>query len=272
MLTLSCGDVKVVIDPEAGGRLASWRVGDVELLASEGTSPVTYGMYPMAPWAGRIDDDTVTFGGSSWRMPATHDDRALHGRVLTAAMSIVSSSVDHAVLECVVSDPWPWVSVVRVIWRLHDRAVEARVEVSSGGGEFPAVVGWHPWFRRDLGVGGPLRWSFPEERGWRMAERGNAYALTGRLLEVSAADVPFDDAFLVRSRRARLEWAHALTVEVTSSHDWFVVFDERPASVCIEPQSGPPNGVNESALAPVFVVTPERSLALDTMWRITSRA
>lgn len=270
MLTIASGDVSVVIDESMGGRLTSWRVAGIELLAAEGTSPVAHGMYPMAPWAGRLLDDTITFQGSSTRMPVTHEGRALHGLVLDATMTIVERSDDRISLACALTDPWPWSGGVQITWQVHHARLDASIVVTSDQGTFPAVAGWHPWFRRDLGSGPSLQWSFPDEGDWLMAERGAAYALTGRLVTVRPDDGPFDDAFFVPSRRVRLAWPDVLTLEAVSSHDWFVVFDHRSAAVCIEPQSGPPNGVNASSLAPLHVVTPGHPLRMSTTWSITA--
>lgn len=270
MLTIASGDVSVVIDESMGGRLVSWRVAGIELLAGVGTSPVAYGMYPMAPWAGRLDDDTITFQGSTTRMPVTHEGRALHGLMLDSAMTMVERSADRVSLACALSYPWPWAGGVQVTWQVHPTGLDAAIEVTSDRGTFPAVAGWHPWFRRDLGRGDLLQWSFPDEGDLLMAERGVAHALTGRLVTVRPGDGPFDDAFRVPSRRVRLAWPDVLMLEASSSHDWFVVYDHQPEAVCIEPQSGPPNGVNASALSPVHVVTPDTPLRMSTAWSITA--
>lgn len=268
-LTVSAQDVDLVIDPEFGGRCVSWRVGGIELLVTEAASAVAYGMYPMAPWAGRLADDAVCFADSRWPMPVSHEGRALHGIVLDRPMKVIESTPDRVVLERALGDPWPWAGTVRVVWQVHPMGVDLHLEVSSDEQPFPAVAGWHPWFRRRLGVGDALIWTFPEEESWRLAERGSGHELTGRFVSVDASDGPFDDAFHVGSGRARIDWPHALTIDVQSSHDWFVVYDERPDAVCIEPQSGPPNGINEPALAPVTVVAPQAPLHLHTAWTIT---
>jgi aldose 1-epimerase len=58
-------------------------------------------------------------------------------------------------------------------------------------------------------------------------------------------------------------------MDVTSSHDWFVIFDTLPNVVCIEPQSGPPNGINDGLVAPVAMVRPGQPITLVTTWRLT---
>jgi aldose 1-epimerase len=41
-----------------------------------------------------------------------------------------------------------------------------------------------------------------------------------------------------------LTWPGRLELKVTSREQWVVVYDEQEEAVCVEPQSGPPNGLN----------------------------
>ena len=58
-----------------------------------------------------------------------------------------------------------------------------------------------------------------------------------------------------------------VTLHSNCSH--WVVFDGRDHGICIEPQSGPPNGVNEGLGDPIGWALPGQPLTLDTAWRIT---
>ena len=73
----------------------------------------------------------------------------------------------------------------------------------------------------------------------------------------------------MEGRSASIEWPGHLRIDLTSSHPWLVVFDELPDFICIEPQSGPPNGINDAPLAPVTIVAPGQPLALVNTWRVT---
>jgi len=81
-LRLSAPGVEAVVDLEAGGRLASLVIDGRELLRTAGDGPLSWGSFPMAPYAGRIRDATFTFGGRRRRLPARLPPDALHGTVL----------------------------------------------------------------------------------------------------------------------------------------------------------------------------------------------
>jgi galactose mutarotase-like enzyme len=83
--------------------------------------------------------------------------------------------------------------------------------------------------------------------------------------EPGVGDGPYDDAFWVPSGRARIQWPGRLAIDVATEGSWFVVFDERPEAICLEPQSGPPDGLVDH---PWFSV--ERlSAGVPRTWRTT---
>ncbi len=62
---LTAGDAALEVDPSAGGRWTSLRIGDLELLTTveEPTAytPVLSGCFPMAPYAGRVRRGELAF-------------------------------------------------------------------------------------------------------------------------------------------------------------------------------------------------------------------
>ncbi|CAM5628902.1 hypothetical protein SCALM49S_05967 [Streptomyces californicus] len=42
----------------------------------------------------------------------------------------------------------------------------------------------------------------------------------------------------------KLTWPEQFELSVKSRSEWVVVYDEQDEAVCVEPQSGPPNGLN----------------------------
>jgi aldose 1-epimerase len=226
-------------------------------------------MYPMAPWAGRVRDNSVSFRGARHALPPNYGEWAMHGTLATQPAEVLDHEAAADVARLVVRfgehRGWPWPAAVDVEWELRERCLTTTITVHAYEDEFPAVVGWHPWFRRELDSGGPLQWALAATG---RAERGEDYLPTGRILPFDASDGPFDDAFVVPSGRASVRWPGALTVEIASDGQWFVVFDQLSQAVCIEPQSGPPNGVNDGIDGPVPVAAPGRPHRLVTSWTV----
>ena len=264
---LAVGDVELTIDLNAGARATRWMVGDLSLLATHGPGPVDNGMYPMAPWAGRLRDNSVLVDGLPFTLPATRGPWALHGTLLASPLAEVEheQAVDHARLVARTAEDsrWPWPMEVDVTWYLRPRVLETTITVRALHRPFPAIAGWHPWFVRRLDRGGPLEWDMAASV---RAERGGDALPTGVLLPYDPNDGPFDDAFHVPDGKARVRWPGSLTIDIDSDGTWFVMFDELPAAVCIEPQSGPPNGLNDGLGQPIPVAAPGRPHELTTRW------
>jgi aldose 1-epimerase len=262
--------VSVTLDLAAGGRAVSLTIDDVEVIGAKSSAPFEYGMYPMAPWAGRVRDNSLSFGGAEYPLAPSQGVWALHGTVLASKSRLVDqeSSIDCS-MATIITDlgpGWPWAGRLTSQWEVATEAVRTRLTLETEEQPFPGVVGWHPWFRRCLGAGEPATWSLTEPL---LAERLEAFQLSGDLVAVDLGSRVFDDTFFVASRTASIEWPGQLRIDISSSRPWFVVFDELADFICIEPQSGPPNGINDSQVAPVTVVGPGEPLSLVNEWRIT---
>jgi galactose mutarotase-like enzyme len=268
-VTLAVGDVELDVDLDAGARATRWDVGRHSLLIAHGPHPFEHGMYPMGPWAGRLRDNAVVFRGVRHDLPVNYGDWAMHGTLALEPAAVLDHEEGRDVARLVARidehPGWPWPMAVDIEWELRERCLTTTITVTAHEDEMPVVLGWHPWFRRRLDVGGPLEWTLAATT---RAERGEDYLPTGRLLPFDPAEGPFDDAFEVPSGCATVRWPGALAVEISSSAGWFVVFDQLPSSACIEPQSGPPNGVNDGLGSPVQLAVPGRPLRLVTTWTI----
>jgi aldose 1-epimerase len=270
VVRLARGGTALEIDLDHGARAVSWKVDGLELLRRTADSSIDYGMYPMAPWAGRVRGNRV----AGHDLAPNHGPWAIHGTVLDSATSVVHSAGDADMETLVVEcrhDPgprWPWATRTEITWQVRADSVRSRVEVRAVNEAFPVVLGWHPWFARQLVRGAEAIWVLEADV---MAERGGDHLPTGELITAEVARGPFDDAFRVPGGAAAIRWPGALSIQVSSA-PWFVVFDERPEWVCLEPQSGPPNGINDALGGPIAMATPERSVALDVTWTITREA
>ena len=88
------GDARLTVDPGAGARAAAWSVAGTELLGyadgAGASTPVGWGMYVMAPWPGRLRDNTVRFDGQRYPMRPGSAGWALHGTVLHRSWEVES--------------------------------------------------------------------------------------------------------------------------------------------------------------------------------------
>ncbi len=272
LVHLASGDIELTIDPSLGARAVSWQVAGSELLARKSADPVEHGMYPMAPWAGRIRDNRFDFAGERHALPVTYGGWALHGTVLNRpAASVRIEGGDHPALVATFADHpgWPWPVSVEVAWRIVAEGVEADITVHALESSCPVVLGWHPWFRRQLDRGAPAQWALPATS--RLV-RGPDHLPTGEAVAFDPGDGPFDDAFVVPTGRASLRWPGALELDVESDGGWYVVYDEPTEALCVEPQNGPPDGLADArrpvAFGEVRVARPDAPVALRTRWTV----
>lgn len=266
-VVLSAGDVSVTVDPALGGRISQWQVGDLRLLEQHGPHPAEHGMYPMAPWAGRLRGNAVLGDEGAIDLPVSYAGWAMHGTVYTRSLDVVEHVQEEgsAQLRLRTQDheEWPWPMAVEIDVALTAEALVTTISVIALEVGFPAVVGWHPWFTRRLARGGEIEWSVDATS---LAVRGADYLPTGELVPFTLAYGPFDDALHAPAGRAVVRWPGALEVDIANDGDWFVVFDQLPDAVCLEPQSGPPNGVNAPLVGVVPRAEPGRPHRLVTRW------
>ena len=259
-VVLAAGDSRVEVDLTAGARVVSWRVGGLELVGANDPGPVGHGMFPMAPWPGRLRGNAVRHDGIRHALPPNFEGWAIHGTVLDRPAEVAADSPTHVETVASLGPAWPWSGQVRHSWRLAPTGLRAEIAVESTRDVFPAEVGWHPWFRRRLARGGDVVVDLPADA---VLARGVDHLPSGESVAPGRPG-PFDDAFHVPSGHASLTWPGALSLAVDSDCDWFVLFDELAGWVCLEPQSAPPD-----ALSGGFLVGPGRPRTRSVTWRWT---
>jgi aldose 1-epimerase len=144
-----------------------------------------WGCYPMVPFAGRIRAGRFGFQGKEVVLPANLGPHAIHGFGFIRPWEITGP----ARIGFQLGDPWPWKGRVEQRFRLEPGCFHLELELHAEQ-TMPAMLGWHPWFRRELSRGGALRLGFPAAR---MYERDGAGIPTGRL--VPPPPGPWDDCF-----------------------------------------------------------------------------
>jgi aldose 1-epimerase len=264
-LVLVAGDARVSISPADGGRIRSVQIRGQELLVTASPDgPLYWGCYPMAPWAGRIRRGRFTFAGRDITLPPGMPPHAIHGVVFDRPWRVV----DDRTLAVELGPPWPFRGSVTQRFELASNALVVSLELLAVDA-MPAVVGWHPWFRRDV-AGAAVELDF--RPGWMLPRDADGIP-TGDLIPPAAG--PWDDAFTAVAEPAQLRWPGRLQLEIASTCDWWVAYTTRPDALCLEPQSGPPDAVNLAGstsrgigLGPT-VLQPGETLRRTMTWRWT---
>ncbi|MFD8718094.1 aldose 1-epimerase [Streptomyces sp. NPDC059629] len=252
-ITLTAGDVTLHLHPGNGGRIAGLEVGSLELLRQGDR----FGCFPMVPWCGRIRDGRFRDGATVVQMPLNSPPHAIHGTARDGAWRTARVSASEAVITCELGDPWPHPGRVTHAVQLAEDSLTLTMSVEAYDNSFPAQIGWHPWFNRNLG-GQDVQVAF--DPAWQ-EERGDDHLPTGNRIDPKPG--PWDDCFgMPDGVDVTLTWPEQLELKVTSREQWVVVYDEQTEAVCVEPQTGPPNGLNTLPR----LVTPIEPLEATTTW------
>lgn len=250
MIELAAGAARATIDPARGGRVASLRVGDRELLVGPpdaADTSIRWGCFLMAPWPGRLADGRLRWRGRTHQLRRTHGRHAIHGLAWAAAWTVERATGDAADLSIDLGsrDGWPFGGVVRQSHRLEPDALTLEAAIVADR-PMPAALGWHPWFQRGI-----------PDPSLRVHARGvlerRAMLPTGRILPLtSRTDLRagpilgrrrLDDAFTGATSPAVLRWPDLeLRVEFEGSCDTVVLYTPWNA-VCIEPQTAWPDAL-----------------------------
>ncbi|MFG3333474.1 aldose 1-epimerase [Streptomyces tendae] len=258
-ITLTAGDAEATVLPGNGGRIGGLRVGGTELLRQG----ERYGCFPMVPWCGRIRDGRFRDGAVVHQMPLNSPPHAIHGTARDAAWRTARVTADEAVITYDLVDPWPYPGRVTQVVALAEDGLTLSMSVETYESSFPAQIGWHPWFNRTLDGENGTGVEIVFDPAWQ-EERGDDHLPTGNRVEPKPG--PWDDCFgMPDGVDVTLTWPGRLELKVTSREQWAVVYDEQEAAVCVEPQTGPPNGLNTLPR----LVTPLEPLEATTIWRWT---
>ncbi len=253
-LRMSASEALMTVNP-ATGRVARFSVGAHDLLR---VGP-RFGCFPMAPWCGRMREGVLEWAGQRYRLPRNAEPHAIHGTVRDHPWEVVQHSESKLVLAQDLREPWPFAGRVTQSFELGPDTATFAMTVEATAAPFPAQAGWHPWFERRLSAD-----SAPVDIGFTPAwqeERGADHLPDGN--RVAPKPGPWDDCFgMPDGVSVTLTWPGALELTVRSPLRWVVVYDEPDDTVCVEPQSGPPNGLNTDP----SIVEPDMPLAAEMSW------
>jgi len=226
----------VVIAPDAGGRVAQLHYDGIDWLvghSEEAAGAIAWGSYPMVPWAGRIRHGRLGFDGESYALPINLGEHAIHGVGFALPWQLDMHGAHELELSLALPEDvrWPFGGRAHQRFEVTERALRMVLSVTAGERGMPAVIGWHPWFRK------PERIEFSPSLAYPRDAEGMVML---PLVEPPAG--PWDDCFLnddpviVHHAGQRLQLA-------SDCRHW-VVYDQPAHATCIEPESGPPDAFN----------------------------
>ena len=255
-VTLRAGNAELTVEPHRGARLASLKVSGTELLRQGNR----YGSFVMVPWCGRTDQGRFRSGGELYQLPLDSGPHAIHGTVREGAWQRPGRTSVGGLHHYELSDPWPWEGQVTQVVEL---AESGRAHAHAGRGAAPTPAS--P--RRPAGTPGSCATSAAAAATCtstsRPSGRRSAASTTSRPASGSPRPGPWDDCFgMPQGVDVTLTWPGKLELKVASRAEWVVVYDEQPEAVCVEPQTGPPNGLNTHP----HLVTPIQPLEISTTW------
>lgn len=215
-----------------GGRLASLVVDGLELLVTSADRPSRWGSFPMIPWCGRLPHGVLKFEGETYELPLNSPPHANHGRAFLQQWQ----QLDSQTIATDLVEPWPFGGTVKQRFELSDNTLVVGVDVQAGHKTMPVMAGWHPWFRKRLTRGGEAQLEFAGGLAYATTD---VQILTGELIPLP--EPPWDHCVVGLESPPVIEWPGALRLTISSTFDHWVIFTEPEDSLCVEPQSGPPN-------------------------------
>ena len=266
---LRAGSAEVEVSAADGGRISRLVVDGWDVLVREAGPAIGWGCYPMIPWAGRLRDATLRWRDGTWTFPATKGPHAIHGTLLYQPWRVIGagSGGREVLLSADLVEPWPFGG--RAVQRLALEAdsLTSTIEVHATREAMPVIVGWHPWFLRTL-----RRSDGKASSGVELVFDAPAMLVadppgipTGR--RIPPPPGPWDDTFEGLVADPIVRWPGALEIQVRSAEaTHWVVYTGEPTGVCVEPQTGPPNGLNGGPLGEPRVIEPGEPLIATMSW------
>lgn len=216
VIELRAGSASAIIDPARGGRLTSLVVSGHEFIADAGQRPAAPdwygGSFLLAPWAGRVPEGT-------------------HGLVLGKVWEVHSAGETAATVRLKVDHP-VWAGVMEQRYTLMSERLEVRA-VASPTRPTRTLLGMHPWFVREPDGASPVINATFESRVLPSGE-------TAPISEVGEGAIPRDEVYRTATRVPTLTWRNGRRLMVEADVPVWVVYEQDPLGVCIEPWTGSP--------------------------------
>lgn len=230
-------NIRCAIDPLHGGRLSSLQAFGRELLVTKKTETnlQKWGSYPMVPFAGRVRNGSFNYGSQTFQLELNMPPHAIHGTILDRKVEVIDATPTSIAMKVDLGDRFPFKGSVSQSISINDDTIEFVLTLSTEAESMPGQVGWHPWFARPCRV---------ETNFGAMYLRDSAGMPTGKT--ITPPQGPYDDCFTNSRQSPKIIFSSdreiSLVIESDCSH--WVIYDEPEHAICVEPQSGPPDGFN----------------------------
>ncbi len=247
-LVIASDNIRCVVSPHLGGRLSSIVAFGRELLITKNneTNLQKWGCYPMAPWAGRVRNGVFTHNAKQHNLEINMPPHAIHGTVLDRPWETTSTSHSSVTMQIDLGSQWDFSGEVIQTISVKNNMIDFKLILTTNDATMPGQVGWHPWFARPCTFTTKFK---------KMYVRDQSGIPSGELIAPTAG--PFDDCFTDSQQAPVIKFDNNLRLEIQSDCTHWVVYDEPQHAICIEPQSGPPDGFN---LEPQ-IITPKTPLS-----------
>ncbi len=242
----------LLVDPVDGARIVSLRIDGVEVLGRGEPAPgappgIFSGCFLMAPFAGRTAHGRFAFEGREHALPLSFPPHAIHGLAFDRPWR---REGEELVLD--LDERWPFGGSVRQRFELGETGLTVTATILNEERTMPAIAGFHPWFVDPLADGSRLAVDF---------RPGTRYVCDPTGIPVGTVpgggDRPWDDSFADVAEEPVVRWENGLELRIGLTGSHWIVCETVPGAVCIEPLSGPVNGLATGGHA---IVGPGRPL------------
>lgn len=259
MIQLSNAQCSLTFNQQQGGRLEQCNIDGVKILVDDKDNPLSWGSYPMVPWVGRLKNGQLDYNNKRYDFPINMPPHAIHGTCFDKIWNIEQHTENRLEMSIELAPHWPFSGkACQVIELLQDRII-FKLALYSYHDVFPASIGWHPWFCKQLEQGKAVELDFQASQKYQCDEERIP---TGQLETI--AKRPWDDCFIGLISEPKLKWPEALTLSISSDCDHWVVYDFPEHAICVEPQTAPANSINSQQ---AFLLSPENPLKKQMVWK-----